>query len=216
MATQYANGRIVTDGLILCLNAADTNSYPGSGTTWYDVAKTNNGTLTNGPTFNSGNGGSIVFDGSNDYVSCGNIMPSSAYTKIVFFKISNLANSNNLISGGSSGTHYFYPASGNYLKTGHFQGAELTSNTPISANTWYQGAVTFSTSSGFSMYQNGVNVGTDPSTSTFTGGNVVYLGCYDTSYVLSGNIALALIYNRALSASEILQNYNAQKSRFNL
>ena len=62
--------RIVTDGLVLYLDAANTKSYPGSGTTWTDISgKSNNGTLTNGPTFDSGNKGTIVFDGSNDYVS---------------------------------------------------------------------------------------------------------------------------------------------------
>ena len=74
MATQYAFGQIVTSGLVLALNAADPNSYPGSGTTWRDISGNNNtGTLTNGPTFDSANGGSIVFDGSNDFVQFGSI-----------------------------------------------------------------------------------------------------------------------------------------------
>jgi hypothetical protein len=62
-------GGIVTNGLVLALDAAKKDSYPGSGTLWRDISGNgNNGTLTNGPTFNSGNGGSIVFDGVNDYV----------------------------------------------------------------------------------------------------------------------------------------------------
>ena len=70
MATEYANGKIVTNGLVLSLDAADRNSYPGTGTTWRDMSGNgNNGTLTDGPTFNSNNGGSIVFDGTNDYVA---------------------------------------------------------------------------------------------------------------------------------------------------
>ena len=61
---------IITQGLVLALDAADRNSYPGSGTTWTDLSGNGNtGTLTNGPTYNSANGGSIVFDGSNDYVN---------------------------------------------------------------------------------------------------------------------------------------------------
>jgi hypothetical protein len=73
MGTQYAFGQIVTDGLVLCLNASDRNSYVSGSTTWNDVSgRGNNGTLTNGPTFNSANGGSIVFDGTNDFVNCGN------------------------------------------------------------------------------------------------------------------------------------------------
>ena len=71
MAFNYSP-KISTDGLVLCLDAANTKSYSGSGTVWSDLSRGgNNGTLTNGPTFNSGNGGSIVFDGVNDYVDCG-------------------------------------------------------------------------------------------------------------------------------------------------
>ncbi len=68
MATQFAFGKIVTDGLVLALDAADRNSYPGSGTTWTDLSiNKSNSTLTNSPIFNSSNGGSIVFDGVDDY-----------------------------------------------------------------------------------------------------------------------------------------------------
>ena len=69
MAVEHGYGRIVTDGLVLCLDAADNNSYPGSGNTWTDLSgQGNNGTLVNGPTFNSGNKGSLDFDGTNDHV----------------------------------------------------------------------------------------------------------------------------------------------------
>ena len=208
---------IITDGLVLYLDAANLKSYVSGSTTWTDMAAGNNGTLINGPTFNSTNGGSIVFDGTNDYVNCGNIMPTSAYTKCVFFNISNLATNNNLISGASNGTHYFYPAAGSYLRAGHFQGAEIVSNTPIVANQWYHGAITFSNTAGFVMYQNGAVVGSNASTATFTGGNVVYVGAYEpASNLLTGRIAIAQIYNRVLSATEIQQNYNTTKTRFGL
>ena len=58
--------RIVTDGLVFCLDAANIRSYPGTGTTWTDLKGGNEGTLTNGPTFSSDNAGSISTDGSND------------------------------------------------------------------------------------------------------------------------------------------------------
>ena len=70
MAVGYSPN-IVTDGLVLCLDAGNRESYPGSGTIWTDLAGTNNGTLTNGPTFNSTNGGSIAFDGVNDFATLG-------------------------------------------------------------------------------------------------------------------------------------------------
>ena len=67
-----AGPNVVEDGLVLALDAGNTKSYPGSGTTWTDLSgKDNNGTLTDGPTFNSANGGSIVFDGTNDQINCG-------------------------------------------------------------------------------------------------------------------------------------------------
>ena len=85
MATDY-NPSIVTDGLVLCVDAANTKSYPGSGTTWTDISsKGNNGTLTNGPTFSSGNGGAIVFDGTNDYVDFGSQVANLSTSTISFW-----------------------------------------------------------------------------------------------------------------------------------
>jgi hypothetical protein len=88
MATQFANGKIVTNGLVLCLDAADRTSYLGSGTTWFDLAGSNNGTLTNGPTFNSTNGGSIVFDGVDDYAVSNNFtsIATSIWSCVMFLK----------------------------------------------------------------------------------------------------------------------------------
>lgn len=66
----YTGPNIVTDGLVLYLDAANTKSYPGSGTTWNDLSGNgNNGTLINGYIFNSIGNGNLVFDGSNDYVN---------------------------------------------------------------------------------------------------------------------------------------------------
>lgn len=76
------------NGLVLCLDAGNTKSYPGSGTTWTDLSgRGNTGTLTNGPTYSSANGGSIVFDGTNDYVSTNYTQTSvTGYTIDVWFK----------------------------------------------------------------------------------------------------------------------------------
>ena len=65
--------KIITNGLVLYLDAGNSLSYPGSGTIWTDLSRSQvSGSLLNGPTYNSANNGSIVFDGSNDYVDCGN------------------------------------------------------------------------------------------------------------------------------------------------
>ena len=76
----YHNGpRIVTDGLVIYVDAGNSKSYPGTGTSWYDISGSgNDGTLINDVGFNSDNGGSLVFDGVNDYVNCGSI--SSQFT----------------------------------------------------------------------------------------------------------------------------------------
>jgi len=98
---------IVANGLVFNVDAGDSTSYPGTGTTWTDLSGNgNNGTLINGgPAFNSADGGNLIFDGVNDYVSFGNIMPST-YTKCIFFKIFDFPTVNNLIAGGDLGNHY--------------------------------------------------------------------------------------------------------------
>ena len=80
-------GGIVKDGLILDLDAAKRDSYPSSGTVWNDISGfQNNGTLINGPTFNSSNGGSIVFDGVDDYVQCAGSFPLTSATIITWIR----------------------------------------------------------------------------------------------------------------------------------
>jgi hypothetical protein len=222
MATQYANGKIVTDGLVLCLDASDKNSYPGSGTTWTNVAGTNNGTLTNGPTFNSANGGSIVFDGSNDYISTGYNTQLQDFTAIAWFK------------SGVAGARYYerildksydtgFWMGRNYNQSNKWGGGIRNTTAPdygifltLSDSNWHfltmirSGTTqilygdgisntTSTTCSGTQLSSTNLSIGTD----------------FSNGYIL-GNIASVQIYNRALSASEVLQNYNAQKSRFNL
>jgi len=139
----YSNGpTIVTDGLVLALDAADKNSYPGSGTTWNDLAGSNNGTLTNGPTFDSGNGGSIVFDGVDDYVNLSNLgLPTSFFTCQCVFKYDTTVSGNTLIN-----LNYSYPNSGYLIRqnygpiivfTNNGNETSISSNTSISTNTIY-------------------------------------------------------------------------------
>ena len=83
---------VIEDGLVLCLDAGNNNSYPKSGTTWSDLVGTNNGALTNGPTFDAGNGGGIVFDGTDDKVDVSNLsasMFSAGATVFAFLKLTN-------------------------------------------------------------------------------------------------------------------------------
>jgi hypothetical protein len=223
----FTGPSILTNGLVLALDAANSKSYPGSGTTWTDLSGNgNNGTLTNGPTFNSANGGSIVFDGVDDYVNVPTFsIPTSSFSCESFFKWSNIGTNR----GSIFSLNYNYPTSGYLIRqrddsSGKFvvwsdYGSEsgIYSTTALIVNTWNHVIVT-QESTICSIYINGIF---DSSQSlpnpVLNQSYPILLGRRaSTGAYLTGNIAAAKIYNRALSASEILQNYNAQKSRFNL
>ena len=209
MATQYAFGQIITNGLVLALNAADRNSYPGSGTTWTDVSGNGNtGTLTNGPTFNSENGGNIVFDGTNDFVT-GNISNLSVYTLCTFIKILTLKVGGGIIGGNNTGHVYIQMGGGSVWQ---FENA-FTAYSPTVGQWTY--VVGVQTASNAILYLNGTQVASAAGTSVL--GTAYNLSKREVSSIYTNSqIGSAQIYNRALSATEIQQNYNAQKSRFNL
>lgn len=189
---------------------------------WVDrTSNSNHGELVNGPTFNAANQGSIVFDGSNDYIlvnSNTSILSSTAYTKIAWFYPTSLATNNNIISGTNSAQHAFWLAGGNKLNAGHNGNwSTVVSTSTISINNWYFGAVTFSTTSGWNLYFNGVSESTSVSTTTFTGDGRIQIGAYEPAgNPFTGRIANVLVYNRVLTATEISQIYNTTKSRFGL
>lgn len=221
MVVQRDYEGIVSNGLMLNLDAGYLPSYPQNGTSWYDISLSgNNSVLTNGPTFNTSNGGSIVFDGSDDYVnvnSGASLLSNVSYTKIAWFYVTSFGTSNNIISGGNTGQHAFWLAGGNKLNAGHNGNwSTVVSSTVLSLNTWYCGAVTFSTTSGWKLYLNGTQEATSVNTTTFTGTGDIQLGRYQTGNNYTGRISIAQVYNSVLSGAEILQNYNAQKSRFGL
>jgi len=211
---------IVTNGLVLNLDAGFLPSYPTTGTSWYDLSgNQTEGILDNGPTFNSGNGGSIVFDGVDDYVYVNissNILSDTTYTKTAWFYVASFVNNNNIISGGNTAQHAFLLYASNKLNAGHNGSwGTVVSTTSLALNTWYFGAVSFSTTDGWKLYVNGIQESTSANTTTFSGNGGVLIGAYDLGQnVFNGRISLAQIYNRVLSASEILQNYNATKDRY--
>ena len=208
-----------TDGLVLHLDAGNTRSYPGSGNTVYDLSGFGNtSALTNGPTYNSSNLGAFVLDGSNDYIlvnSQANILSKTAYTKIAFIYISNFSTVNNIISGGFSGQHAFWMFGTDKLNAGH-NGAwnTVVGATSLSLNTWYFAAVTYSDSTGWKLYLNGREDGTSATTTTFTGNQEIVIGAYSSGNNFTGRISNIQVYNRALTATEIFQNYHATKGRY--
>ena len=222
---------IITDGLVLELDAGDRNSYPGTGTTWRDLSgNSNNGTLTNGPTFNSGNLGSIVFDGVDDYVLCSK---QNALVNVTQFTIGawmkrNLSNSVVIIGQIetlSNDVSFELWSDGNaYFEVGNgTNGYGYIANT---STNWQYLMMVFNGTGGINSdrlkaYINGTlqtltYSGTIPS-STGTVNTNLNIGAYITnSNYSNGNISAVQIYNRALSSTEITQNYNATKTRFGL
>ena len=219
MAVGY-NPRIVTDGLVLALDAGNTKSYPGSGTTWTDLSgNENNGTLINSPTYNNTNGGNFNFDEVNDYVDCGQVLNNNAYTKIVWFRPETATN--NMVSGSAGNTAFWMSNSSTHIHSGHNGSWYVVSHRPNNPgdmlNQWWCGAVTFNTSTGWVLYLNGEQVDTNASTTAPTGDGTIFIGAHGVAANLfDGDIPVVQIYNRALSASEIQQNFNALRGRFGI
>jgi hypothetical protein len=234
MATQYSFGKIVTDGLVLCLDAADRNSYVSGSTTWRNVAGSNvSGSLINGPTFNTGSGGNIVFDGTNDYcILNSSIIPqTSNWTYSSFFSVSTLVTGSVLYSqyiavpGNGRMIIRLSDDPGNFYKLSLFLGngatySSVNVNSTIipTVNTTYNFTVSRNSQT-YDLYINGILNTTY--TTSFTASllqNAPTLGGITENYqdFLNGRIYTTQIYNRALTATEVLQNYNAQKSRFGL
>jgi len=221
MATLYSP-KIVTDGLVLALDAANTESYPGSGTLWTDLTSgATNGTLVNGPTFNNDNGGNIVFDGVNDDIDLGNstvtqFPHTSPWTVSLVGKIitQNTSFPGFLIKGssggGGSGVLFFYTGANTlFIKHNNIQPSVSISSTSPFFVSWVHNG-----DGSTLIYVNGNYIRTGPTLSLTDTTNSLRLGRGDAY----GNVAIYSFskYNRALSAAEILQNYNATKGRFGL
>jgi hypothetical protein len=159
-------------------------------------------------------GAALDFDGANDYVQVGNIMPAT-YTKEAWFYVSNLGLQNNLISGGADGQHALYPSAtyGNKLSAGH-NGTwnSVQDPTPIVANTWYHVALTYdAATTTMKLYKNGVLVSTNTSVPPFIGGNALRLGSFDAvQNLLGGKLDEVRIWNRVLPQCEIQNNMNGE------
>ena len=231
--------RMITDGLVLYFDAANTKSYPGSGTTWTDLSSTQlTGSLTNGPLFSSTNNGRITFDGTNDFVDLGNtslnIPANSSITLSSWVNVGLFQSyatiisrtSNNSPYGGwqlnvnnDGGTRKFDFAVGvdNVWRTWVTLGGTFSTQ-PVTGS-WYNMVGTYN-GAALSMYQNG-----DLISSQNLSGNLTYAANLNNLHLgrnqsnntyFSGSIAIASIYNRALSASEILKNYEVTRERFGL
>jgi len=226
--------RVVTDGLVLALDAADTSSYPGSGTTWFDLSGNgNNGTLTNmdGANLDSANGGSFTFDGTDEYISETSSLSDNfwqgSWTASFWVNFDTL---NTTTSGGGDKPLLHHGVNG--TRTGlhltqrntriHFglYSDDLQGTKVLSTGTWYNVVFTLNNSTYVKQnYLNGVfdnshtgggaYIGTG--TNTRIGGKVLTFGLLFDGFMSSCNF-----YNRVLTASEIQQNFNALRGRFGI
>ena len=221
--------KIVTNGLVLCLDAADRNSYSGSGTSWIDLSGNGgDGTLTNGPTFNSGSGGNIIFDGINDYINCTTLntaLFSTEASLVCWLK----CNSNipaTLESGifgfenTSLRSHYVWPVDvRGYFGT--FRANRVGPITLSSINRTIPHMLAITTKGGglWKLYQNTTLVTSTAAEATVSiaSGNR-YIGTKNAldGYLFKGSIYSFALYNRELSVSELTQNYNTMKGRFDI
>ncbi len=217
---------IVENGLTLFLDASNVRSYPGSGTTWTDLSgNSNNGTLTNGPTFNADNMGSIVFDGADDYVNISNtsILNNGSQTINIWFLYTSIPGNGVSVMGkhDSVGSYNGYNM---FLYSGvvacQFKPSSNTDagsvSTDVSANTWTLITLKFTIGSTLTIYKNGNKISTNALSSVTMTTQPIRIGRSIDTYwsALPGRVASVQIYSRELSDDEVLQNYNATKSRF--
>ena len=217
---EFTGAPIVDTSLQLWLDAGQPASYPGTGTTWTDLSGNgNNGTLINGVGFDGSNGGGLVFDGSNDYVDLNTnniITGTNPFTFSCFYTITAFNGGGEIFGNYGTGytTNYLW-ISGEY--GAYLDGAVYFPGAPLSAGTYHM-AVTRDSGGAVILYKNGVQVNSGTLANSIAVGQNFRLGA-DVNIPgerLNGKIYNQMVYNRALTAAEIVQNYNALQSRYGL
>lgn len=233
------NPSIVSSGLVLCLDAANPRSYSGTGTTWTDLSSSsNNGALTNGPTYSSSNKGAIVFDGTDDIVTgsiTGSIFTGNFTQTAWIYKLNANQIWQGIFTNSSPATNFTYLMTfGNGSVDAPFNsvgvnqvgvqngGVFLDIGTHI--NKWLYIVISKSSSTlNIYCYKDGTLL-QNSGTITWNSGNFATTNNYQIGrhwasggvIPFQGNVSQITVYNKALSAAEITQNYNATRSRFGL
>jgi len=223
MGKIQGNEQIVTNGLILALDASDRNSYPGTGTSWFDMSGNGNtGTLVNSPTFSTSNGGVLVFDGNSKRVTT-TVQRRATMSLECFFK-PNVQTGNNILFG-SQGTGV------DLIKIGKerfgattwvifFGPNGYTDSASSGYNSWDGNwhHMCFSSNNGTgSLYIDGVlRFGPHIFGATSRTDSLIIGGDGPNETFFNGSIANVKFYSTSLSLEQVSQNYNAEKSRFGL
>ena len=229
----FTGPNIVTEGLVLALDAGNKKSYPGSGTTWYDLSGNNiHGTLTNTPTYSSDFNGTFSFDGVNERV---NLSSSSIiqnlttnFTFQAYVRFNTTGGQYGIFTKGTNfgGGWSVYVRQGPQFSLIGYNTSNVSSGllavSPaggISTNNWYHITYTYNQVN-VRCFINGTQVSSSSYSQTFnsTGINpyIAWDGALGDPDYWPGNISSVKLYNRALTPQEVQQNYNATKSRFGL
>ena len=210
---------IIEDGLVLCLDAANINSYPKSGTTWSDLIGSNDGALINTPTYDSDNSGAISFDGSNQYAIFDSPWGLNGGT-LFFWAKRNSSSGSSALTGsyGGSGSQRSPSCYSNSSNIG-WEFANLagrTTSVPFTLGKWFNFALTYNSSFSVKVYVDSVQTNSESASSP--GGFWQYevvgrYGNYGSQYS-SCSFSSYCAYNRALTADEVRQNYEATVGRF--
>ena len=217
MVFNFDSTPIVTNGLIMNLDAGFTPSYPKNGDTWYDVSSGgNNGTLVNGTTYSGSYGGTIVFDGTDDTVNVsGNFGTYSNYT-ICYWAVRDAEN-RMPVAGRLNGNFYWYgDNSWRYTHGGVGGEYYYSKNVSIPLGSWGHLCVVYN-GSNVSIYRQGIYQGQQSTTGTADWSQGFKIGFWSAGgpYAWLGKIPVVQFYDRALSPSEITQNFNAGLTKFN-
>ena len=226
MSLNHGPRTIIPDGLILHLDAANTKSYPGNGTVWKDLSGNGrDGTLIDGVGYSTDNGGTLVFDGTDDYVDCGNdnILSPPYLTASVICKQTSFSTRGHIMGRGAGDDGNFYIVletnrkmrlyvdyGSGWVVAGEFNNFPLNAWTQITVT--HDGLVT-------KIYINGVlevssnRVGTLRS---WQANPLLIGGRSGGLQVATGNISSAQMYSRALTQSEILNNFKILRGRYSI
>jgi len=245
MSTQYAFGQIINNGLVLSLDAADSNSYPGSGTTWRDLSgniisgSLITGSFLNSPTYNNSNGGNIVFNGTNQVVQLkytGSVLTTNNFSLELWCKPTST------ITNATEATSGFGAISGQRFAIEPYFGSSTDAGAGVSVGTngivvaehagsYIPALLSYTGTVSSTEFSHIVVTYTNKQPIAYLNSSLVKTGLTSTRSAVNltvnqiggmqygwfaGGIASVKYYNRTLSTDEIAQNYNAQKSRFNL
>ena len=223
-------GGIVTNNLYLHLDASNSSSYSGSGTAWNDLSgNSNNVTLVNGATYSSNDGGYLDFDGTNDYINANTALPDSFFqgnSTLSFWLYFNTIDSDSqgqaIIHHGTNSAYKGFHVMQRVSKVNiDLWGTALETTSTFSASTWYNITITLNnTTNACVIYINGSSDASGTLTASYTGtgnncriaGPIIEGGVFHDE--LHARIAQVFAYDAVLTASEVLQNYDATKSNY--